>query len=263
MQEWFTAAEIAELPSRHKLKGLPATSQGVNALAVREGWHLAASNVRKRAGRGGGVEFHFSLLPDAFLSALQADHSRALELFARSQRPAQQAATIAVTAMNARQRSVMEARAAVLGAIDAYQIMHGASQRQAMLNFISEPRDFDVGETVIVRANDRANDERAISLRTLQNWMRLRDTGGIEALAPRATRDSKPISDAFMAFLKYYALPSKPCATEALERYRENLTDRRLDLTLDEVRYTLRTKLNNIEKHVGREGLHTLKARLA
>ena len=61
---WLSAQEIAELG----LPGLPATKRKVNELAVLERWALArgpAGEVlnRRRTGRGGGWEWHSSLLP--------------------------------------------------------------------------------------------------------------------------------------------------------------------------------------------------------
>jgi putative transposase len=61
---WFTAAELADLA----LPGLPADKRAINRRAGDERWasRIGPDNrllVRKRAGRGGGVEFHASLLP--------------------------------------------------------------------------------------------------------------------------------------------------------------------------------------------------------
>lgn len=65
-REWFTPAEIAEL----RLPGLPGDKSSVNRRARQEGWALqvAIGNVplaRERQGRGGGMEFHFTVLPPA------------------------------------------------------------------------------------------------------------------------------------------------------------------------------------------------------
>lgn len=65
VQEWFSAAELAE----QKLPGLPSTKRGVQQLADREGWAAATCEVRgplarPRRGRGGGTEYHVSLLPE-------------------------------------------------------------------------------------------------------------------------------------------------------------------------------------------------------
>jgi transposase InsO family protein len=63
-QQWWTAAELAEA----KLPGLPGTARNVNERAGREGWQgrLARDGrplARRRAGRGGGWEYHVALLP--------------------------------------------------------------------------------------------------------------------------------------------------------------------------------------------------------
>lgn len=63
-REWFTAAELAELD----LPGLPSDKRSINRRAQAERWTIKQGAdgsllVRPRAGRGGGVEFHVSLLP--------------------------------------------------------------------------------------------------------------------------------------------------------------------------------------------------------
>jgi len=65
-QEWFTVAELAEM----SLPGLPTTKRGVQMIAEREDWSMTIDGEgmacsRPRKGRGGGVEYHLSLLPDA------------------------------------------------------------------------------------------------------------------------------------------------------------------------------------------------------
>lgn len=72
-REWFSVAELAELA----LPGLPGTKRGLQNLANAEGWGLARCDVRgalarPRAGRGGGTEYHFSLLPAAAQGRLMA-----------------------------------------------------------------------------------------------------------------------------------------------------------------------------------------------
>lgn len=68
---WFTAAELAEL----KLPGLPATKRKVNERAAKECWAIQVDGdgmplAQPRAARGGGLEYHISLLPDATRTAL-------------------------------------------------------------------------------------------------------------------------------------------------------------------------------------------------
>jgi len=65
--QFLTSAEIAALA----LPGLPATRQGVDSLAEREGWNQSPLR-RLRQGRGGGVEYRLDLLPRAALLAYAA-----------------------------------------------------------------------------------------------------------------------------------------------------------------------------------------------
>lgn len=59
MKEWLTAQELAD----EKLPHLPTTKRGINDLAEREGWNLDPYRARRRAGRGGGMEYSIGLLP--------------------------------------------------------------------------------------------------------------------------------------------------------------------------------------------------------
>ena len=59
-QEWWTAAELAA----SGLPDLPSTKRRVNDMAMRLGWANITGKVRKRAARGGGMEYHWSLLPE-------------------------------------------------------------------------------------------------------------------------------------------------------------------------------------------------------
>lgn len=75
-QEWFTAAELAV----RMLPGLPATKRGIQMVADREGWARRTDDLgrplfRSRKGRGGGIEFHLTVLPDAARARLLAKSS--------------------------------------------------------------------------------------------------------------------------------------------------------------------------------------------
>lgn len=65
-QVWWTAAEIAEAA----LPDLPGTTRGVSDLAIRSGWRDDPRYARKRAGRGGGWEYHWTLFPGRAQRAL-------------------------------------------------------------------------------------------------------------------------------------------------------------------------------------------------
>lgn len=302
MKEWLTATEIAAAVVRLRFTGLPTTERRVRDLAEREGWAECASLFRKRQGRGGGIEYHMSLLPDRLVAAMQGEAATTLaanDRAVRVRKEEKRLQTLSTTSLRSRQRLVMEKRAEILNAITAWQIANGSSQRESILAFVAaqeefalwgaaserreigaqlstselallqrEPRltafdGFDIAPAALEIANDRSGGDRSISLRTLQRWMKAHMEVGVGALAPVSTKEQQGLPLGFAEFLRYYALPTKPCATEALDQYRKQLSDRSRDLTIEQVRYTLAKKLNNIEKHVGREGLSTLKARLA
>ncbi len=56
---WWTAAELAQAG----LPDVPASKRRVNAVVEREGWAADPQRSRRRAGRGGGWEYHWTLLP--------------------------------------------------------------------------------------------------------------------------------------------------------------------------------------------------------
>jgi putative transposase len=58
-QVWWTAEEIAAAG----LPDMPATKRGVNTLAERDFWRAQGAFARRRAGKGGGWEYHWRLFP--------------------------------------------------------------------------------------------------------------------------------------------------------------------------------------------------------
>lgn len=58
LREWFSAAELAEMG----LPGFPAERSAFAHVVRRNGWDRG-DRARKRSGRGGGFEYHYSLLP--------------------------------------------------------------------------------------------------------------------------------------------------------------------------------------------------------
>ena len=58
-QEWWSAEQIAEAC----LPGLPGSARGVNAFALRENWRATPGAIMRKPGRGGGLFYHWSVLP--------------------------------------------------------------------------------------------------------------------------------------------------------------------------------------------------------
>ncbi len=77
MKEWYTAGELAAAD----IPGLPKTKAGLLKLAQRENWDLKVAGdgrplSRRRAGRGGGREYHVMLLDKHAQEALAERHIR-------------------------------------------------------------------------------------------------------------------------------------------------------------------------------------------
>ncbi|WP_297492491.1 transposase domain-containing protein [Acidocella sp.] len=68
---WFSAADLAG----EALPGMPGSRQNIAALALRQGWD-GGDKCRQRLGRGGGCEYHFTLLPEAAQAALVARYGK-------------------------------------------------------------------------------------------------------------------------------------------------------------------------------------------
>jgi putative transposase len=302
-QVYFTARELAEIAKKRGLKNFPWSESAVQRLAKREGWNdLPVDRCRKRTGRrgGGGLEYHSCILPDDMQMAIdlldtQAQQRRAQAVQEEVDRG--QLVKRGATTLNARHRTVMQYRSNVLLAIERYKIQRGHTLGHAIRDFVAAQKSYlaweaaetarDQGEELslaqvmllgtepllnaadgfglttdaLIIANDRPRDSIKISRSTLYEWFKARKQGGISMLAPAPTKEVKPLPDGFATFLKYYAKPQKPDITEALKEYEKHHPDQ--PLTINQVRYTLKTKLNNIERNVGREGLLTLRSRLA
>ncbi len=69
MEKWLTAQQIADL----NISILPNTKAGVIYKAKKDNWIN-----RKRAGRGGGLEYAFSGLPKAVQNEIEAKQLRAV-----------------------------------------------------------------------------------------------------------------------------------------------------------------------------------------
>lgn len=266
---FLSAQEIADTVVRLKLKVMPQTKKGVIDFIKREGWMDLPTNLcRKRTGRGGGFEYHISLLPDAVQQALHAEATREVVLANQEAKKTQEIARrekLSTANLSARQRDVLNARSAILSAIEMHQIANGLSQRQAIQSALVDPDTVGISDRLLTVANDRkqnGGDVAKISLRTIQRWFEARESVGLGALAPLPTKEKQDVPSWFWQFLRFYAQPTKPCLTDALENYCKALPSHVMPPNYDQVR-RLMARLGNVEKHRGREGSLTLKSRMA
>lgn len=298
-KEFWTCADIADLAKARGYSGLPHTKRGVAKYAQENGWNQQGTDLRrKRAGRGGGWEYHINLLPEEFRSviggitetrALTAKHAIAKSADDRK------VAALKMSALSSRARLVMEARAEILTSIDGFAISRGQKRAWGIKQFLQAQdtymarceaealRDdnqhltpsqaalltqacplqsyegFEISPDCLSTACDRKKTS-TVKRATIYNWFKARDEKGVLALSPIPSKTVQPLPEGFGGFLTFYGRPSKPSASDALEEYlKQNPSS---ELTLDQVRYVLRVRMNNVEKHVGREGLLTLRSRL-
>lgn len=264
MIEWLSAQEIADAAVRLRLTCVPSSKRRVQDYAERRQWAANRSLCRKRQGRGGGIEYHLTLLPDAMQAALQGEQSRSIALANQQVRKAHETSrreALDVANLTARQRGVMDARSLILTTIDVLAIGNGLSEKQAIEAFLAAPEAAGVSLETFGIANDRKCGDRDLSLRTVQRWFGLRKSG-VGSLAPLPTKEKQEMPEWFWQFLRFYAQPQKPCLTDALDRYRNALPAHVMPPNYDQVRRLL-ARLGNVEKHRGREGSLTLKSRMA
>ena len=130
MKSWLTSAEIADLA----LPSLPTTDRGVRMLAEREDWGRFSGLVRQRAGRGGGVEYHYRLLPIAARIAYLGPQAAQEEASAPAQ--ALQAAPEPPATATRASTLQLDARLAVLGALRDFTRSSQLKQTLAISHFV-------------------------------------------------------------------------------------------------------------------------------
>lgn len=136
VQEFFTAAELAELAKRFGYKAFPHTKSGAVRFAARAGWNeMPASRCRKRAGRGGGFEYHIAVVP-RLMGLLVAERIR------QTDKAVSRAVTVRETpddkfgSVKEQHWRVAWARGQVLTAILSYASRLTMKRSQAITDFI-------------------------------------------------------------------------------------------------------------------------------
>jgi hypothetical protein len=199
---WFTAAELADLA----LPGLPADKRGINRRADAERWasRLGPDNrllVRTRKGaRGGGVEFHASLLPgEARLELARRGIMRPLP----AEPTAQSTAWSWYDSQSAGVKQEAERRLAIV----------------AEIQLLTEAGTTKSAAVAAASANN------AVGQATLWNWLRAVDglprAEWLPALAPRRKgggAEAEIHPDLWDAFKSDYLRNAKPTLTSVYRR---------------------------------------------
>ncbi|PKR90901.1 integrase [Pleomorphomonas diazotrophica] len=155
-QEWFTAREVAEL----KLRDLPTSESAVVRYAARKGWNDDPARCRNRTGRGGGLEYHLSLIP----TLAWADyHQRTMTVGAVEPIRPQPALP---TPETDRARTAQAARMAILTACEIYAAGINLTKKGGYRSFEFA---YNCGQ---VRVEDWVREEvPKVSARTLFRWL--------------------------------------------------------------------------------------------
>lgn len=203
-RDWWTAAELAQLA----LPGMPADKRSINRRAQEERWsvrHGAAGEalVRTRAGRGGGLEFHVSLLPPQArldlarrgLSVADRPHPEPIDPNASSWRWYE--------AQSGKVHAEAERRLAVVAEIDLLESA-GMTRTAAIAELATR---------------------RTIGKATLWSWLRMVDgvpaPHRLPALAPRRQgggKEAEIAPELWAIFKSDFLRPSAPTLTSCYER---------------------------------------------
>lgn len=112
-REWYSAGEIVEARS----PDLPGTIQAFNRLADAKGWRADPARARRVGGRGGGWEYHLSILPPAAQARLTLMHAQK-EAPEPAQNEASKALWARFEALPARAKEEARQRLSVIATVD-------------------------------------------------------------------------------------------------------------------------------------------------
>lgn len=255
MREWYTALELAEL----RLPTLPTTKAGVIGRAQKNAWQK-----RRRAGRGGGWEYHVSALPPAAREAL-AERMMAVDATVPAVReaaavPAARRAPLEDAELKDWQRRAMEGRLALLAEVERLVPMMGLmAARELVARLADEGRLQAHLQEMVAAANARGGKAgtRTLTVASLRRWDATKRAGGMLALAPRPTVPERTVPPTWMAaFGRYYFRPQKPSAASCYElAQRDGIALPSLRTVQQEIK-----KLPATIRHRGRVGPRQMKA---
>ena len=168
MKEWLTAREIAA----ENLPHLPITESAIVRLAKREAWNVHPSYQRKREGNGGGLEYHFRILPSLAQIAYFQRHVVVGD-DAAAPTPSDDAPSL--TARGTRER---DARLAILAAYEKFSRGLSLNQQACIQLFC------DRYETGFIKIDDWVKElVPSFGRRTLYRWLSAKRCAETDKLA--------------------------------------------------------------------------------
>lgn len=246
-KEFLTAAELAEL----RLPDLPATERAIQLMAQREDWQRAENegcNWRRRQGRGGGIEYHYRLLPDLAQMALILRHAQPAQQSARTHAKAA-LATTEMWAWFERQPDARKAKA------------------RERLEMLDAAMALTRGGAAWNRALATVAAHRRVSVRSLYDWWALVEftdrADWLPYLCPRYAGGGKEADmppEAWELLKGDYLRPEKPNATDCIRRLRMVAAERGWELPSDRTMARRLAGLSTTTVTLRREGQKALKA---
>ena len=169
MKEWLTAREIAS----EKLPDVPATESALIRLARREAWDVHPTFCRQRGASGGGLEYHYRLLPTLAQIAYFQRHARVGERPAIMDRVALSSADLSASA-----RQERDARLAILSALESFSRGLTLNQQACIRLFCDRYQMAFIGVDAWVK-----DLIPSISPRTIHRWLSAKRVGKTDDLA--------------------------------------------------------------------------------
>jgi transposase InsO family protein len=222
---WWTADELVAA----RLPGLPGTKRGINFKADQDGWRTVPNGARKRQGRGGGWQYHWSVLPQDAQSKLLKD---ATEI--KDERIDRGEAWATYDALKNTVKAKAQTRLEALRSVEALR----------------------AANTTLTVAISTVSKEYDVSVRSVHNWLSMVDGIAVEDrlayLAPRNSMAKRPTTGGrdvmpFMNYLKAQYLRFGPPTFSDSYRKAKKLADKEGLPTLIE-----RTAKRHLERDVPR-----------
>ena len=182
MKDWFTNAELAVL----SLPGFPATEPGVSSWFKKRDLDARFPNkVRRRKGRGGGVERHLTLLPRPIQSYLAIKHIKSMETEGLPE-PFQGAHEIPEPVGHQRGELRRDAILLILNFWDIFRTRQNGPVETARHLFVTLYRNGKIEglpEWVIDALRSETGRVKGVSVNTLRAWEQKRDQHQFTELA--------------------------------------------------------------------------------
>jgi len=276
---FFSAQQFADM----NLPGFYPDKSSIIRYAQREGWIVKDRWNRwgpsydrngnplsqKRAGKGGGWEYHYVLLPgeayDHFVNLHVEKEVETGELveavdFAFKKAPD------TLSQLNQWQRDVMEARLGILRWVEENSMRGGRKKAiRDLTELCKSNRIPSYLRDLLIQANAKSGQQSGqgkakVGRSTVYEWFAKREKYGVAGLAPDLTKVTDfSIPDWGWAFLDLYRNPNKPAIAAIIEKLPEQLPANVCPPSRDQAERFLK-KLAPVALHNGRMGPQALKS---